>query len=111
MVFLKGEIVPADFPYSNLLNYVERPVLLLTNLMGENYIMCKVTGSIDTNSQGYIISRKDLKSGTLRYKECKVEYMCLFYGHESLIASKTPFAKIKQSVLDKIILEVKALFD
>lgn len=63
--FIKGDIVVVPFPFSNLTNAKRRPALIITDLAGNDVILCQITGKNITDSYSITITENDFTSGSL----------------------------------------------
>ena len=63
--FIKGDIVVVPFPFSDLTGKRRRPALVITNLKGDDLILCQITV---TRSDQYSITLidTDFKKGSLK---------------------------------------------
>lgn len=64
--FVRGEIVVTPFPFSDLSSSIKRPALVLTDLPGEDLIVCQITTKEHQDNFQVKLSESDLKSGSLK---------------------------------------------
>ncbi len=86
--FVKGDIVVTPFPFSNLTSSVRRPVLVVTNLKGDDVILCQIT-SKEHKEDSYQISlnKEDFEKGGLKV-ESFIKPSILFTIRNSIILYK-----------------------
>ncbi|MBM4030383.1 MAG: type II toxin-antitoxin system PemK/MazF family toxin [Planctomycetes bacterium] len=64
--FVKGDIVVARFPFSDLTASKRRPALVVAALTGDDVLLCQITNQAKSDSYSIPITQSDLVSGTLR---------------------------------------------
>lgn len=66
--FVKGDVVVAPFPFSDLSGATKRPALVVATLPGNDVVLCQITSQAARDR--YAISRtdNDFTSGNLRQK-------------------------------------------
>jgi len=64
--FVKGEVVVAPFPYSDLTASKKRPALVVANLTGDDVILCQITSQTTSDSYAIPLDNHDFASGNLR---------------------------------------------
>jgi len=64
--FIKGDIVVIPFPFSDLTGAKRRPVLVITNLKGEDLILCQITSKKVRDEYAITITEKDFEEGSLK---------------------------------------------
>jgi len=63
--FVKGEIIIVPFPFSDLSSSKRRPAIVLTDLQGNDVILCQITSQFNGDPYAIPITQNNLKSGTL----------------------------------------------
>ena len=63
--FVAGDIVVVAFPFTDLSSARRRPALVLTNLEGDDVIICEITSVMRKDSYVVSLENKDLESGKL----------------------------------------------
>ena len=63
--FVKGDIVVIPFPFSDLSGSKKRPALVLTNLIGDDIILCQITSQHTKDSYAMPIQNADFSFGSL----------------------------------------------
>lgn len=65
--FVKGEIIVTPFPLSDLKSNIRRPALIISNLKGDDVILCQITSKTHLEDPYQIlISDKDITGGKLK---------------------------------------------
>jgi len=62
--FIKGEVVVLPFPFSNLSGSKKRPALVLSDLSGDDIILCQIT-SQNTDNNSMLLDESSFSSGSL----------------------------------------------
>jgi len=63
--FVKGDVVIIPFPFSNLSGNKKRPAFVITDLNGDDIIVCQITSKSKFDSLALPLSRQDFISGGL----------------------------------------------
>lgn len=63
--FMKGDIVVLNFPFSDLSKTKRRPALVISNLDGDDIILCQITSSSKTDRYSVKIEANDFIDGNL----------------------------------------------
>lgn len=72
--YSKGDVVWIEIPFTDLLDTKIRPGIIISNLPGDDYIVCKITKEFNQNSPGLVeLNDLDFISGKLRVKS----YICV----------------------------------
>lgn len=66
--FIKGDIVVINFPFSDLSGSKRRPALVLSDLDGDEIILCQITSSSKTDKYAITLEDEDFISGKLTAK-------------------------------------------
>jgi mRNA interferase MazF len=64
--FVKGDVVVAPFPFSDLSATKKRPALVLATLTGDDVILCQITSQAVGDSYAIPLTDRDFTSGGLR---------------------------------------------
>jgi mRNA interferase MazF len=64
--FVKGDVVVAPFPFSNLSAAKKRPALVVATLTGDDVILCQITSRAVGDSYSLSLTDGDFTSGSLR---------------------------------------------
>jgi len=105
--FVKGEIVVIPFPFSDLSNRKKRPAMVLSNLTGDDIILCQITG---TRSDEYSISinNMDFEQGSLVHNNNFIRANRIFTADKNIILYKV--GKLKINKIDETINKLIELF-
>ena len=63
---MKGDVVVVPFPFSDLTDAKRRPALILTELEGEDRILCQITSQQLKDRHSIPIDETDFEEGSLR---------------------------------------------
>ena len=106
--FIKGDIVVIPFPFSDLIGAKRRPALVITNLKGEDLILCQITSKKVRDEYAITITEEDFEEGSLK-QESNVRPNKIFTADRSIILYKVgrlKRAKVK-SIIETIIEIIK----
>jgi len=98
--FVKGDIVVINFPFSDLLGAKRRPALVLSDLIGEDIILCQITSSSNTDKYAVNIAEDDYKDGKLKIASV-IRPNKIFTADKSLILYTA--CKLKKEKTNEII--------
>ena len=101
--FIKGDIVVIPFPFSDLTGAKRRPALVITNLKGEDLILCQITSKKVKDEYAIVITEEDFEEGSLR-QESNVRPNKIFTADESIILYK--IGRLKREKLKTIIEDI-----
>ena len=100
--FEQGEIVIVPFPFSDLTNIKQRPVLILSknsdNLESEDVITCGITSNLKNAKHSILIENKDLLYGTIPIKS-RIKVDKIFTLDKAIIKKKV--AKVNTEIFEK----------
>jgi len=107
--FVKGDVVVAPFPYSDLTTSKKRPALVVAPLDGDDVILCQITSQMKQDDYSISLQNADFKSGTL-HQNSFVRPNRLFTADARIILYKAGDVKSSKmdEVVDKIIAIIKA---
>ena len=102
--FVKGEVVVVPFPFSDLSDTKRRPALVLTDLPGDEVLLCQITSQQGSYSDSIVIELNDFHSGSLPLTSYIKPYR-IFTADKNIIIRKTGILKtdVIDSVIEKII--------
>jgi mRNA interferase MazF len=66
--FIKGEIVVVPFPFSDLSQTKRRPAIVITDLTGDDLILCQITSESIFDKYAVSLSDDDFQKGSLKKK-------------------------------------------
>ena len=64
--FVKGDVVVLNFPFSDLTGIKRRPALVLSDLMGNDIILCQITSIATKDIYAIQIEDEDFVKGKLK---------------------------------------------
>lgn len=94
--FVKGDVVVIPFPFSDLSSSKKRPALVVSELKGQDVILCAITSKNTKSNYSIPLSDREFDSGSLK-KESNIlpnklltaEKSVIHYKVGSLTATKT----------------------
>ncbi|MEK6888512.1 MAG: type II toxin-antitoxin system PemK/MazF family toxin [Nanoarchaeota archaeon] len=102
-MYEQGEIVVVHFPFSDLSNIRQRPVLILSkskdNMQSEDVVTCGITSNLKNTPYSVLIDNKDLEKGVIP-KESRVKVNKIFTLDKAIIRKK--IAKLNKNCFDKV---------
>ena len=63
--FVKGDVVIVPFPFSNLSGSKRRPALVITNLRGDDILICQITSKPSDDIFAQTLNQEDFETGSL----------------------------------------------
>ncbi len=90
--FVKGDVIVVPFPFSDLSATKRRPALVITNLVGDDFILCQITSELREDNYAIILENKDFKEGSLNQMS-KIRPNKLFTADISIISYKVGSVK------------------
>ena len=105
--FVAGDIVVVPFPFTDLSSARKRPALALSNLEGDDIIICEITSVMRKDSYVVSLENKDLESGKLKTNSI-IRPNRILTIDKSKINYK--FGKIKDSKLQEVMGKIKIVF-
>lgn len=102
--FVKGDVVVLPFPFSDLSSSKRRPALVVTQLRGDDVILCQITSSAKDDGYSINLKGEDFLQGGLD-RDSNVRPNRLFTADSHIVAyctGKLSAAKIDE-VVNKII--------
>lgn len=85
--FVKGDVVVAPFPFSDLSTMKKRPALVVATLTGTDIILCQITSQSISESYAVPLIERDFTHGTLR-QSSNIRPNRLFTAESSIILYK-----------------------
>jgi len=102
--FIKGEVVVVPFPFSDLSQFKRRPAIIITDLTGDDLILCQITSQSIFDKYAISLSDNDFQKGSLK-KKSNIRPNRIFTADSHIILYKVGRIrddKIKE-VINKII--------
>jgi len=102
--FVKGDVVVVPFPFSDLTTSKRRPALVLTELTGDDLILCQITSQNIRDVYSMELCDNDFESGGLS-KPSNVRPNRLFTADRHIVLYKTGHLKSAKihNVVDALI--------
>ena len=63
--FVKGDIIVVPFPFSDLTQAKRRPAVILTELAGDDRILCQITSAKVSDKYAIELDNSDFETGSL----------------------------------------------
>lgn len=101
---MKGDVIVVPFPFSDLSQAKKRPALVITNLQGDDIILCQITSKSISDQYSIELKKDDFKKGRLKI-DSNIRPNRLFTADIAIILYKVGTIKqVKiQEVIDKLI--------
>jgi mRNA interferase MazF len=102
--FVKGDVVVAPFPFSDLSNSKRRPAVVVATLTGDDVILCQITSQNVSDSYAIPLTSSDFAEGKLP-RNSNIRPNRLFTAESSIIlyrAGKLKSTKLK-AVISKLV--------
>lgn len=105
--FVKGDIVVIPFPFSDLSSSKKRPALVLTDLPGDDIILCQITSQSSADPNAVSLTNADMTSGSL-VKSGYIRPTRLFTADKNIILRKVAvvntgkYGQVVQKIWDLI---------
>lgn len=102
--FVKGDVVVAPFPFSDLSGAKRRPMLVVAELAGDDIIVCQITSKARSDGYSIVITDTDFAGGKL-HQESHARPSRVFTADSNIILYRagTLLPAKLQEVVDKII--------
>ena len=101
--FVKGDVVVVPFPFSDLSQSKRRPALVITELTGDDLILCQITSQSISDKYSIELTDSDFKKGTLKIKS-NIRPNRIFTADSSIILYKV--GKIKDEKIKEVIKKI-----
>src|SRR5688572_22741243 len=86
--FVKGDVIVAPFPYSDLTSNKRRPAVVVTSLDGDDLILCAISSQARVDEAYAIeIKKDDFVAGALK-QTSYIRYDHLFTGDSNIVEYK-----------------------
>lgn len=106
--FVKGTVVVVPFPFSDLTQAKKRPALVVSELDGDDIILCQITSQAVKDKYAVAISDTDFDTGCLR-QESNVRPNRLFTADRGIILYSVGCLKKEKfiEIIEKLIEIIK----
>jgi len=98
--FVKGDVVVVPFPFSDLSGSKKRPALVLTNLRGDDMMICQITSKPTDDIFAQPLRSEDFESGSL-LTDSYIRPLRVFTIDKHIVFRKT--GQITADRMDKVI--------
>lgn len=107
--FMKGDVVVVPFPFSDLSNSKRRPAFVVTQLSGDDVILCQITTPHRADGYSIPLSMSDFESGSLKH-DSTIRPNRLFTADSGIISYRagTLSQEKTNEVIDKIVQIVRS---
>jgi mRNA interferase MazF len=107
--FVKGKVFVLPFPFSDLSSNKKRPALVVTQLRGDDVILCQITSQSKSDGYSIPLTNDDFSSGRLKI-DSNIRPNRLFTADSNIISYSigTVGSDKLGEVIDKIIDIVQA---
>lgn len=105
--FVVGDVVVVTFLFSDLSSARKRPALVLSNLEGDDIVICEITSVMRNDAYVVLLENKDLESGKLKTNSI-IRPNRILTIHKNKINYK--FGKINDSKLQEVLEKIKMIF-
>ena len=99
-VFVKGDVVVLPFPFSDLSKSKKRPSLVVSNLVGDDLILCQITSESRVDDYSIVLVNDDFIKGGLNLTSI-IRPNRLFTADKSIILYK--IGSIKENKIKEVI--------
>jgi mRNA interferase MazF len=107
--FVKGDVVVIPFPFSDLSGSKRRPALVLTDLEGEDIILCQITSKNRGDKYAVSLDTADFASGSLPVASYIRTNKIFTAAKAMILRSAGTLAKAKiDAVIDSLVQLLKA---
>jgi len=107
--FIKGDIVIVPFPFSDLTQSKRRPALVISNLKGNDIILCQITSQNIFDEYSIYLKDEDFQEGSLK-RSSNIRPNRIFTADVQIIQYKIGTLKNEkiEEVINKIIQIIKS---
>ncbi len=101
--FVKGDVVVAPFPFSDLSSAKKRPALVIASLKGDDVILCQITSQTIADSYAVLINPNDFADGGLN-RPSNIRPNRLFTADSNIVLYRA--GRLTAEVVEKIIASI-----
>lgn len=107
--FVKGDVIVAPFPFSDLTAAKKRPALVIATLTGDDVLLCQITSKTVSDSYAIAITDADFVSGGL-HQDSNIRPNRLFTADANIILYRAGVLSPKrvQEVVEEIVQIVRS---
>ena len=101
--FVKGDVIVVPFPFSDLSGEKKRPAMVVTELDGDDIILCQITSQQISDRYSIQLGDQDFDEGTLK-KSSNLRPNRIFTADKQIILYKV--GTLKKQKIDQIIQKI-----
>ena len=101
--FVKGDVIVVPFPFSDLSGEKKRPAMVITELDGDDIILCQITSQQISDRYSIQLGDQDFDEGTLK-KSSNLRPNRIFTADKQIILYKV--GRLKKQKIDQIIQKI-----
>jgi mRNA interferase MazF len=105
--FIKGDVVVVPFPFSDLSQSKRRPALVLTELDGDDLILCQITSQLNKDRYAIPLHQSEFQTGSLKQSSF-IRPNRLFTADHHIILYAA--GHLKKQKMDDVIEKLMGLF-
>lgn len=106
--FIKGDVVVVPFPFTDLSTMKRRPALVITDLKGDDIIICQITSRMSKDIYSITIDNNDFEKGGLNRKS-NIRPNRLVTIDGNIMIKK--IGNVKTDKVNEVISEIKRFLD
>src|SRR5581483_11083271 len=104
--FVKGDVVVAPFPFSDLSASKKRPALVIAKLTGNDVILCQITSQAISDSYAVPLAIADFKTGGL-HQDSNIRPNRLFTADSNIILYRA--GELTPSKISEVVAQIVAI--
>jgi mRNA interferase MazF len=110
--FVKGDVVVVLFPFTDLTKAKRRPALVITELLGDDVILCQITSRTIKDSYAIELRDSDFLSGKIK-QISNIRPNRIFTADKNIIFYKIGSLKKKKFaiVIERIVAIIRSAFE
>jgi len=101
--FVKGDVVVAPFPFSDLSATKKRPVLVVATLTGDDVVLCQITSQAVSDNYAISLTQSDFANGKLSH-DSNIRPNRLFTGDSNIILYRA--GSLKPTKLQEVVAKI-----
>ena len=105
--FMKGDVVVLPFPFSDLSKSKKRPALVVSDLIGDDLILCQITSESRVDDYSIVLGNEDFNEGSLNLTSM-IRPNRLFTADKSIILYKV--GSLKENKIKEVENEIIKIF-
>ncbi len=96
----KGSVVVVPFPFSDLTQAKRRPALVITELKGDDFVLCQITSRTIRDGYSISVDETDFEEGSLK-QTSNVRPNRLFTAHRRILLYQV--GRLRREKIEEII--------